>query len=95
MKRRGAPLPSSGLVAPQDGESPSDDPHDESEDALKLVWNGLMADLGRMILVAHEMDPHRFDEQKVDARKGSLGLAIVPLLGGAAVLMALIQLVVG
>ena len=63
----------------------------DGEDALKLLWRDLMSDVGGLILSAFDADPHRFDEQKVDDRKVSFGLAIVSLLGGAGLLLALVQ----
>ena len=58
---------------------------------LKLLWRDLMADVGGLILNAFDADPRRFDEQKVEDRKRSYGLAVVALLGGVAVLLELIQ----
>ena len=74
---------------------PLDEVAGDGEDALKLLWRDLMSDVGGLILKAFDADPHRFDEQKVEDRKGSLGLAIVPLLGGAVLVLALIQLIGG
>ena len=95
VKRKGEQPPRTNESHGENVRLPLDEGAGDGEDTLKLLWRDLMSDVGGLILNAFDADPHRFDEQKVEDRKGSLGLAIVPLLGGAAVLLALIQLIVG
>ena len=86
------------VFADENGGLPQDGAAGEGEDALKRLWHDLMSDLSRVLLSTHEVYPHRFDEhdeQRVDGKKKSFGLALVALIGGAAVLMALIEYIVG
>ena len=82
--------PASEPVAAGNGQSPDGDSVDESADSLKLVWLDVMASLGRAVLRAHEADPHRFDDQRVDTNKKSYDFAIgLLIVAGAAVVVLL------
>ena len=49
-----------------------------------------MADLGRVVLSAHEADPHRFEQQKVDGSRKRYDFAVALLIvAGAAVVVLL------
>lgn len=88
-------LPSvSEPVAEVNGHSPDGGSGDESAESLKLVWLDLMADLGRAVLRAHEKDPHRFDEQRVDTSKKSHDFAIALLIVAGAAVVVLLNSVV-
>ena len=95
VKARGKEPSRTSEADAENGWLPPDEVAGKGEDSLKLLWRDLMSDVGGLILSSFDADPHRFDEQKVDDRKASHGLAIVALLGGAAMLLALGQLVVG
>ena len=86
--------PASEPVTAGNGQSPDGDSVDESAESLKLLWLDLMADCGRMVLKAHEKDPHRFDQQRVDTSKKSHDFAIALLIvAGAAVVVLLNSMV--
>ena len=91
VKRKGERLPGSNEVDEATDGLPQELVAEGGQDALKLLWRDLMADVGGLILNAFDADPRRFDEQKVEDRKRSYGLAVVALLGGVAVLLELIQ----
>ncbi len=86
--------PASESVAAGNGQSPDGDSGDESTDSLKLVWLDLMADLGRAVLRAHEADPHRYDQQRVDTSKKSHDFAIALLIVAGAAVAVLLNSVV-
>lgn len=93
MKGKSGSPPASEPAAEQNDQAPAGSADGEEEDVLnlKLLWQDLMADLGRVILSAHEADPHRFDEPRDDGWKKSFGIAIALLIGGAASFTASIQ----
>ena len=80
--------PASEPVVAGNGPSPDDGSGDEAA-SLKLLWRDLMADLGRMVLSAHEADPHRFEQQKVDGSRKRYDFAVALLIvaGAAAVVL--------
>ena len=84
VKRKSGPPPASEPVAEGLDQSLSGGSGVDGEDSYKLQWKDLMADLARMILSAHEADPHRFDEPRDDAWKKSFGFVVGLLIGGAA-----------
>ena len=95
VKRKGEGSPRADETHGENDQLPPDAVAGDGEDPLKLMWRDLMSDIGGLILTTFDTDPHRFDEQKVEDRKGSFGLAIIALIGGTAVLLALLQLLGG
>ena len=96
MKGKSESPPASEPAAEQNDHAPAGSAEGEEEEVLnlKLLWRDLMADLGRVILSAHEADPHRFDEPRDNGWKKSFGIAITLLIGGAASFTASFQPVV-
>ena len=83
------PPPASEPVVAGNGQSPGDGSGDEA-DSHKLFWRDLMADLGRVVLSAHEADPHRFEQQKVDGSRKRYDFAVALLIvAGAATVFLL------
>ena len=94
MSRRKVVQGKSGLppaaepIVMGNGQSPDGSSADEA-DSHKLFWRDLMADLGRVVLSAHEADPHRFEQQKVDGSRKRYDFAVALLIvaGAAAVVL--------
>ena len=88
VQGKSGPPPASQPVVAGNGQSPDDGSGDEA-DSLKLLWRDLMADLGRVVLSAHEADPHRFEQQKVDGSRKRYDFAVALLIvaGAAAVVL--------
>lgn len=86
--------PASEPVAAGNGQSPDGDTGDESAVSYKLVWLDVMAGLGRVVLSAHQKDPHRFDDQRVDTNKKSYDFAIGLLIVAGAAVAVLLKSVV-
>ena len=81
--------PASEPVVAGNGQSLDDGSGDDGADSLNLFWRDLMADLGRVVLSAHEADPHRFEQQKVDGSRKRYDFAVALLIvaGAAAVVL--------
>ena len=88
VQGKSGPPPASEPVVAGNGQS-LDDGSGDGADSLKLFWRDLMADLGRVVLSAHEADPHRFEQQKVDGSRKRYDFAVALLIvaGAAAVVL--------
>lgn len=95
VKRNGQQTPSTQEPHGENGRVPLGEASGDYEEAVKRQWRDLMSDVGGLILTAFDADPHRFEEQKVEDRKGSFGVTIVALIGGTAVLLALTPFIGG
>ena len=94
VQGKSGPPPASEPMVAGNGQSPGDGSGDEA-DSLNLFWRDLMADLGRVVLSAHEADPHRFEQQKVDGSQKRYDFAVALLIVAGAAAVVLLNTVVG
>ena len=93
VQGKSGPPPASEPVVAGNGQSSGEGSGDEA-DSHELFWRDLMADFGRMVLSAHEADPHRFEQQKVDGSRKRYDFTVALLIIGGAAAVFLLNSVV-